>query len=260
MPSFEPIIGHLVPFALVTCRLAGLFALSPILGNRYLPMRFRALLAIMLSAAVYPGLSTRLQRPPEATLFTLVPLVVSEALIGYTIGFLASLPVMCLDLAGFVMGHQMGLSLSRVYNPDTSTDTDVLGQVLMYIALATFVALGGIEVLFVSLVSTFDRLPIGHFGVTSVPLNTIVGVLSSGMELGVRVALPVMAIVFLLMIAMGFVMKTMPQINILSVGFTIKILFGLGMCIFAVGSMHSAVQAELDRVLRLVLDWGRTVA
>jgi flagellar biosynthetic protein FliR len=258
MPSFEPIIAHLVPFALVTCRLAGLFLLSPVLGNRYLPMRFRALLVVMLSAAVYPGLSSTVH-PPEATLLTLVPLVVSETLIGLTIGFLASLPIMCLDLAGFVMGHQMGLSLSRVYNPDTATDTDVLGQVLMYIALATFVSLGGIEVLFVSLLSTFDRVPVGHFGFTSLPLETVVGVLASGMELGVRVAAPVMAIVFLLMIAMGFVMKTMPQINILSVGFTVKIIFGLGMCILAVGSMQSAVQGEIDRVLRLVLDWSRTV-
>jgi flagellar biosynthesis protein FliR len=122
------------------------------------------------------------------------------------------------------------------------------------------VAAGGIEVLFVSLISTFDRIPVGQFGLVSMPLETIVGVLSSGMELGVRVASPVMAIVFLLMIAMGFVMKSMPQINILSVGFTVKILFGLGMCILAVGSMHSAVQGEVDRVLRLVLDWSRTVS
>jgi flagellar biosynthetic protein FliR len=194
------------------------------------------------------------------TVFTIAPLIVSETLIGLTIGFLAALPVLCLDLAGFVMGHQMGLSLSRVYNPDTATDTDVLGQVLMYVALATFVAMGGLEVLFVSLVSTFDRIPVGQFGIVSMPLATIVGVLSSGVEMGVRVAAPVMAIVFLLMIAMGFVNKTMPQINVQSVGFTVKMLFGLGMCVMAIGSMQYAVQAELDRVLRLVLDWTHTVS
>ena len=93
-------------------------------------MKFRALLVVMLAAAVYPGLSTGVQHPPEATVLTIAPLVVSETLIGLTIGFIASLPIMCLDLAGFIMGHQMGLSLSRVYNPDTATDTDVLGQVL----------------------------------------------------------------------------------------------------------------------------------
>jgi flagellar biosynthesis protein FliR len=144
-----------------------------------------------------------------------------------------------------------------VYNPDTATDTDVLGQVLMYVALASFLAMGGMEALFIALLSTFERLPVGSFQIALLPLDTVVGVLSSGMELGVRVAAPVVAIVFLLMIAMGFVMKTMPQINILSVGFTVKILFGLGMCAVAVGSMHQAVQGEIDRVLRLVLEWGR---
>jgi flagellar biosynthetic protein FliR len=130
----------------------------------------------------------------------------------------------------------------------------------MYMALAAFVALGGIEVLFVSLLSTFDRVPIGGFAITHLPLDTGVGVLSSGVELGVRVAAPVTCMVFLLMIAMGFVMKTMPQINILSVGFTVKILFGLGMVAAALGSMHYAVHDEIERVLRLVLDLGRTIS
>jgi flagellar biosynthetic protein FliR len=260
MPSFEPILAHVVPFMLVACRLAGLFLLAPLLGNRYLPARFRALLVVMLAAVVYPGLSTTVQHVPAANLLTIVPLILSETLIGLVIGFLASLPIMCVDLAGFIMGHQMGLGLARVYNPDTATDTDVLGQVLLYMALAAFVALGGIEVLFISLVSTFHRIPIGGFGVAKAPLDTIVSVFSSGMELGVRVAAPVTCIVFILMIAMGFVMKTMPQINILSVGFTIKILFGVGMCALAIGAMHHAVSDEIERVLGLVLHWSRSPA
>lgn len=260
MISFEPILSHVVPFALVVCRLGGLFLVAPVIGNRLLPRRFRALLAVMLAAAIYPGLSTSAAHLPEANILTMAPLLLSETLIGVVIGFIASLPILCLDLAGFVMGHQMGLSLARVYNPDTASDTDVLGQVLMYVALAAFVALGGIEVLFVSLLSTFDRVPIGGFGITHLPLETAVGVLTSGTELGVRVAAPVVCMVFLLMIAMGFVMKTMPQINILSVGFTLKILFGLGMLAAALGSMHFAVQEEIERVLRLVLDFGRTLS
>ncbi|MEX2219880.1 MAG: flagellar biosynthetic protein FliR [Phycisphaerales bacterium] len=259
MISYEPILSHVVPFMLVVARLGGLFLLAPILGNRFLPAKFRALLVVMLAAAVYPGLSSTVQHLPETTLLTLAPLIVTETLIGFTIGFIACLPIMCLDLAGYVMGHQMGLGLARVYNPHTAMDTDILGQLLMFIALGTFIALGGLEVLFVSLLSTYQGVPIGGVGGGVAPLDLVVGVLSSGVEMAARVAAPVVCIVFLLMISMGFIMKTMPQINILSVGFTVKILFGVGMVAAAIGSMHGAIQGELERVLNVVLDFGRTV-
>jgi flagellar biosynthetic protein FliR len=129
----------------------------------------------------------------------------------------------------------------------------------MYIALGCFVAAGGMEVLFTALMATFDRVPIGGFALSRVPLDSVVGVLASGMELGIRVATPVTCIVFLIMISMGFIMKTMPQINVMSVGFTLKILFGLGMCAAAIGTMHRAIAGEVDRVLRFVLDWGHSL-
>jgi flagellar biosynthesis protein FliR len=58
------------------------------------------------------------------------------------------------------------------------------------------------------------------------------------------------------MIAMGFVSKTMPQINIMSVGFTIKILFGLGMLAASLGAMQHATGDEIQRVLRLATGWA----
>lgn len=259
MLSISPILSHVVPFALVVCRLAGLLLFSPILANQYMPSKFRALLAVMLAAVVYPGLPSRIQTAPDVGLVMLAPLILSETLIGVAIGFIAGIPVMTLDLAGFLMGHQMGLSLARVYNPEVGGDTDVLGQILMYIGLAAFVAIGGVDVLFVTVASTFDRVPIGAFAIARVPLDTMVGVLSSGVELAVRVATPVMGIVFLLMIAMGFVMKTMPQINIMSVGFTIKIIFGIGMIAVSIGAMHHAIAAEIESALREVMNWGRTL-
>src|SRR5215475_4870832 len=118
MSSLTPILSHVVPFVLVVCRLAGLFLFSPILANQYVPARFRALLSVMLAAAVYPGLPARIQTAPDVSLVMLLPLILSETLIGVVMGFIAGIPVMVLDLGGFLMGHQMGMSLARVYNPE----------------------------------------------------------------------------------------------------------------------------------------------
>lgn len=260
MPTAYPLMSHVVPFVLVIFRLAGLLVFTPLLANRTLPRRFRVMLAVMLGAAVYPVLPTALQVEPNIDLVGLIPMALSEMLIGVVIGFLAGLPILALDMSGFLMGHQMGMSLARVYSPDTGTDSDVFGQVLMYLGLATFVALGGLEVAFMTLVGTFKSVPIGAFAPGRVPLDAIVGVVTSGVELAMRVAAPVLSIVFMLLIAMGFVMKTMPQINVMSVGFTVKILFGLAMLVASLTAMQQASADEIERVLRMVVEWGRSLA
>jgi flagellar biosynthesis protein FliR len=256
MPALEHILAHVAPFLLVAFRLAGLFVLTPVLANRSLPRRVRALMVLMLAVALYPMLPTQVQIAPDAGLADLGPLVFREFLIGLTMGFIAALPIHALDLAGYLISHQMGLGLARVYNPEMETDTDTTGQLIMYLGLASFVALGGIEVLFLSLADTFRNVPIGGLTVQQLPLDTVVGLIASGVELAVRVAAPVLCIIFLLMIAMGFVSKTMPQINIMSVGFTIKIIFGLGMLAASLGAMQHATADEVQRVLRLAVDWG----
>ena len=259
MPSLTPILGHAAPFLLVVFRLAGLMVFTPLLANRAMPRRFRVMLAVMFAAAIYPTLPAAVQIEPDIDLAGLLPLVVSELLIGVVIGFLAGLPVLAMDLAGFMMGHQMGMSLARVYNPDVGSDTDTFGQLLMYVALGAFVALGGLEAAFLALVSTFKNVPIGAFALDRVPLDSVVGVIASGVELAVRVAAPVLSMIFLLMIALGFVMKTMPQINVMSVGFTVKILLGVAMLAASLGAMQHATSDEIGRVLRMIVDWGRSL-
>ena len=120
--------------------------------------------------------------------------------------------------------------------------------------------IAGLEAAFGTLVSTFRNVPIGGFAGDRTPIQMIVGVVSSGVELAVRVAAPVICIIFLLLIAMGFVMKTMPQVNVMSVGFTVKILFGIGMLAASLVAMQHATSDEIDRVLRVVVDWGRSLA
>jgi flagellar biosynthesis protein FliR len=256
MPAFEHILPHFVPFLLVAFRLAGLFVFTPVLANRLLPRTFRVMLVVMLAAALYPMLPGGVQVPPDVGLVDLAPLVIRELLIGLIIGFIAAMPIHALDLSGHIISHQIGLGLARVYNPDLQSDTDTTGQLVMYLGLAAFVGVGGLEVLFLSLADTFRNVPVGGLGVDQLPLDLLVGLIASGFELAVRVAAPVLCIIFLLMIAMGFVSKTMPQINIMSVGFTIKILAGLGMLAASLGAMQHATGDEVQRVLRLAVGWA----
>ncbi|MFN0133278.1 MAG: flagellar biosynthetic protein FliR [Phycisphaerales bacterium] len=250
-------LPHLVPLLLVVARVAGLFMLTPILGNRMAPARFRALLAFMLGAAIYPGVMPIMQMPERVDMFGLLGMVVCEAVIGWTMGLVAVLPILALELAGFIMGHQMGLGLARVFNPEAGVDSEVLGQILMFVAIAVFLTLDGLEAIVLILARTFETIPIGGLALRHTPLDMVVGVLGAGMELAVRVAAPVTGVIFLIMVALGFMSKTMPQINVMSVGFIVKILAGLAMLVGSLAVTQNAVSDELERVLTLLDQWAR---
>jgi flagellar biosynthesis protein FliR len=256
MSSLGPILDHAVPFGLVMARVAGLFIAGPVVSNAGVPMRARALLVAALAAALYPVVPTMAQSGADTGWLDLLPMILGEALVGFVMGLVASLPLLAMDMAGSFSGQIMGLGLARVYNPEMDTDFDVLGQFLFIMAGAIFVMLGGVETLFLTLAGTFRTLPAGGIGLADTPVDLFVATLTSGLELALRVSLPVVGIVGLLTVILGAVGKTMPQLNVMNVGFTLKSFGGLAMLTAALGGVAIAAGDEIDQVLRHIAVWA----
>jgi len=256
MPGYEVLLQHAVPFALVVFRLAGLFIFAPLLSSSMIPPRVRVLLAVMLGAAMYPMLPGLAPVGLDLSVYELLPMIVAETLIGVVVGIIASIPLVSLELAGVMAGQQVGFGLARVYNPELETDSDLFGQILFYLGAGAFIALNGIETMFKAVASTFARVPIGGLGSGDVPLKTFIGVLTSGFELGMRVAAPITGIVLLLVIAFAAIGKTMPQLNIMSVGFTMKILAALAIAAAAAHAIAAAAGDEVVFALDTVVGWA----
>jgi flagellar biosynthetic protein FliR len=258
--DLKPLLAHVVPFTLVMFRLGGIFALAPTISSTIIPARYKALLTAMLAAAAYPLVAGHITTPSNITIIDLVPLIASEALIGLCIGAIAALPLLSIEMSGVIMGQSMGFGLAQVYNPESDANSEVLGQLLFYIASGIFAAIGGVEQLFGGLLASFKSVPIGAFQVSDTPLDLFVTTLTSGMVLALRVSLPVVAISFLLMVIMGVIGKTMPQLNIMSVGFTIKILAGLGVLVFATTALYETTGDEIRHALADALRWLNTLS
>jgi flagellar biosynthetic protein FliR len=255
--AIDPIISHALPYLMVVFRLSGLFLLAPYISGVAIPGNIRILLVVIMGACVYPIIPPAMQghAAPDLDLMTLLPAVVGELLIGGIVGFIASLPLMSLESAGTLIGQQMGFGLARVYNPEADFDADLIGQLLFYLGGGAFLAFGGMEALFLGVIRTFEHVPAGGIGLSAIPLDAMVGTLGAGFELALRVSAPVTGIIFLLVILFGAVGKTMPQINIMSVGFTIKIIAGLSVLALAIHAIDHAAGIEVGRVMRGILRW-----
>ncbi len=256
-PGIEHIFGHVVPFALVLARMSGLFVFAPLVSSIVIPMRLKAIIVLAMSAAVYPLAPTIPADAAGIDVFSLGPMMLVEVGLGAAIGILAAVPLLSLEMSGILAGHQMGFGLAKVFNPEVNFDTDLLGQLLFYLAAGAFLSAGGVETLFSAVVHTFDRIPLGGFRTEQAPLEYLTGTIVSGFELAWRVASPVTGMILLVIVVLGIIGKTMPQINIMSVGFTFKILAGLGILTASLYASQGAIWDEVSSVLRGLMQWAQ---
>ncbi len=229
MPIIDTISAHLAPAMLVIFRIGGLAVFAPLLASSVVPVRIRVLLTIVLGLAAYPLLSTRAGFADGVVLdlWTLAPLALAEITLGALVGYLASIPLVTAQTAGLVMGQQMGLGFARLFNPAMDDEADVVGQALFLLAIGGFLAVGGHEQMLLCLMHSFEHVPLGAYATDIGVLELIAGVLIASLEMALRIAAPLLAMIFLETIAMGFLAKTVPQLNILSLGFPVRIMAGL---------------------------------
>jgi len=252
--NLESILSHGLPFLLVLTRITGLFLFTPLLASNSIPPIFKAMLAFMFAVAIFPFVPVG-SLPQTIDLASLAPMMFTELLIGIAIGLIAGLPMVAIQMGGYLMGYQMGLSLAESFNPELDTNSSVIGQLLFYLSIFIYISVGGFETIFMILADSFHTIGSGTFRASDMPLDLLLGVLHSGFELALRVASPIMGVISMLLIAMGFIMKTMPQINIMSIGFSIQIVAGLAVMLVLIGTIALVTGDELVRVLEELNTW-----
>jgi flagellar biosynthesis protein FliR len=250
----DGIIEHTALYLIVLTRLCGLMITAPMVAGTAIPKRVKAGLVLMLGAAVHTSLASTLTLPP-LDLLSLPFTLGAELMIGACMGVLAGLPLLGLEMAGTLLGHQMGLNIAEVYNPESDTQSDALSRVLSMLGVGAFMSLGGLEALFGALIDSFSNVPVGGFTSGQIPLDIIVGVIASGFEIALRVAAPALAVILLILIIIGALMKSTPQINVMTVGFAFKIVAGLAITAISLGAVNAVVGEHVSEVLGIIREW-----
>lgn len=245
--GLEYLLPHMVPFLMVLFRLTGIFIFAPMFGSNVIPMKVKILLALTLAFCVYPMVP--IVTDIELSFGNIALAIGSELLIGAVIGYGANLPLIAVQLGGLLMGQQLGLGLARVFNPEFNEETDVLGQMLYLTALVIFLALNGHYLMLSVLVGSFQAIQMGGFTPDMQLLQLMVGLLHAMFELAIKVAAPLLCLVFLETIAMGFLAKTVPQLNILSLGFPLRIIVGMILLIALVVPLYDEVIGAMSFAL-----------
>ena len=207
---------------LVIVRVAGIFMTAPLLSDPSIPNKVKATVGIIIGLGVTGRLAAPVSLPQDWASLALG--VGGEVLLGASIGFAANLLFLGIQMGAQQIGQQMGIALANVFNPLAQTTANVMGTLFHLTSLAVFLAIGGHRVMLQGLMNTFDTVPLMGFGMTPDVLDAILSLLSASFILAIKVAAPVVTALMLSSVAMGLIQRTMPQFNILSAGFQIRVM------------------------------------
>jgi len=186
------------------------------------------------------------------TLVAMTIAVVRELSVGFVIGFAVSLIFVGLQLAGRLTGQVMGLGLANVINPFSESQVSIIGQFFFFFGVLIFLGLRGHHMLIEGLAGTFATIPVGGAVFRQGIIDLMVQLLGDSFILAIKVAAPMLVALFVTMLALGFIARTVPQLNILIVGFPVSIIVGLVLIALSLGGIAMLLESETAGFSRAV--------
>lgn len=242
MPGLDAfLISRFMVFTLVLARTGALVMTAPIFGTQSLPRRVRGILAVAMSLLVTPAfLNTSL--PAVENTAEYGRMLASEALVGILLGFGMTILFSGLQVAGQIVSQLSGLSLAEVFSPGFDEEVSVFSQIFYFLTMAVFVALGGHRMIAEALLDTFASAPPGHAALGSNFVEVLVNVMTQSFSLGIRAAAPLSIALLMSNLVLGLISRTLPQINVIAVGFSVNSLLALSLLFLSVGAVAWAFQ------------------
>jgi len=240
-------------FTLVLTRVSGLTMTAPVYGSNDVPMQVRALFAFAMALLITPT-QWHVGIAYPGTLLNYLVFIGSELLIGLSLGLGIVVLFSGIHLAGQMIGRISGLMLADVFDPSVGESVPMFSRLLFYVTLAVFVTIGGHRMVLAALLDTFQTIPPGS-GTFSVSIHeAFVLLLQQSFVLGIRAAAPVVTALLLSTLIMGLIGRTMPQMNILAVGFGMNSMLTFGVLSLVVGAVAWIFQDEVGPAIQVILE------
>ena len=235
-------------------RVLALIATSPLFGESTIPRQAKIGLAFALTAAVAPTLPA----PPVIPLssFTGLLVLVQQLLVGVAMGFTMRLAFAAAQTAGEFVGLQMGLSFATFFDPGMGANTAVISRLFNILAVLVFLAVDGHLLVLGGLVMSFDTLPVAPLSLDRNGWGVIVEGGAHVFASGLLLALPMIAALLTINLALGILNRAAPQLSVFSVGFPISLTVGVVLLAVVLPNtlpfMETLFRQGLDMMSRVV--------
>jgi flagellar biosynthesis protein FliR len=245
-------IEKLIPnFLFILLRAGIVLNMLPFLGSVNFPPQFRIGMAVAVALVLTPVLDFQVPK-------TAIPIaVLREILFGMIFGLAARFVFYAVEMAGQVMSNATGLSMATIFNPEIGQSTEV-AQLFSIIATLLFFAVDAHHELILLFVKSFEWVPLGAISVSGI-MTTGVSYATLIFVLALKLSAPVLIIMLITNLLLGFVSKAAPQMNVFFVGYPVYLFLGfftmlvsLPVFTYVLGGCFKGIPEELGRVMMLM--------
>lgn len=252
---FDP--RTVISFFLTLFRISVVLFVMPFFGDN-IPNVIKATLLLVLTLAVWPALSFPASYYP-AHPASLVAMFAGELVLGMALGIIVRMLIAAVQIGGAIINFQMGFSMVNAVDPLTGQQEPVTTHFLYMCTMLTFLTLNGHLHLIRALGNSFEIVPPGGLFLTPQLMTEVMLFAKQMFILGVRIAAPVILALFLVDLALALISKMAPQMNILTMGFPLKIMVGFLFLTFIMELMSEYVTSfigAMDAVFLNIMKLG----
>ncbi|MFN0195496.1 MAG: flagellar biosynthetic protein FliR [Planctomycetaceae bacterium] len=240
-------------FTLILLRISGLMLSGPMFGNSVVPWNIRVLFILSMSVMIAPillGAESAIALPDSLLDYGWI--AVGELGLGLVLGLGVMTILSGLQLAGQLIDQQSGTGLGEVLNPELDESGSLTGVLLFLMGTTIFLLLepwGGHLQMLSALLDTFQTFPLGGAFVPTSSIEFLRDLVHHSLVIGIQLAAPVLAAMMMVELAMGFLSRTVPQINVLVVGFVVRGLVSLLIMVVAFSGLGEVVADQISMTI-----------
>jgi flagellar biosynthetic protein FliR len=242
--------GALYGFLLVLARVGGSLIFVPLPGVKSAPEVARIALALGFTLALY--CQWPVVRTDGVTVPVLFGWALSEAAVGLAIGISVAIALEAFTLAAQVLGLQAGYAYASTIDPNTEADSGILLVFAQLMSGMLFFAMGLDREILRLFALSLEKVPAGQYVFSRATAEPLIRLGTTLFSVGVRLALPVVALLVMVDVALALLGRINAQLQLLSLAFPAKMLTAL--------FLLSWMSAMFPRILREICGASWTAA
>ncbi len=259
MPTSVGLPVHVLSsFLLVMARVGGVLTFIPMPGLKNGPDMARVMLAVLSAFLLFP-IWSRASGPLMSPEYFLAGLA-SEAVLGIGVGLAVSFMAEILGIGFQTVSLQAGYGFASTIDPTTDADAGFLVVIAQLLSGMLFFTCGIDRQVLAILGQSFDRVPPGASVISRSLAEALTAAGSTIFSTGLRLALPVVALLALTDIALALIGRLNSHVQVQTLGFPAKMIAGLALLAWISTLIPTVFQQSARQTLTIVDQLTRGVS
>lgn len=242
--------SRLATFLLVMARIGGVMVFIPMPGLRNGPSVARVLFSATAAFLLLPKWSNTATNFGEPVRF--LGGVLAEAALGIGIGLAVSFISETFVIAAQTISLQAGYSYASTIDPNTQAEAGYLVVLAQLLAGLLFFTLGVDRQVLAALGQSFSNVPPGIFVASPSQVHALITAAASIFAVGLRLALPIIALLSMIDIALALIGRLNMQLQVTALTFPVKMLAALGLLAWIAALVPIVFRQSMREVVEVI--------